>query len=390
MRSITLLLALLLTLPARAQSSPKIVAYYPEWAAKSRKFAPADIPADGLTHVIYAFARIDDAGKIAVVDKKTALEQPYPDDDWRPGEPRGTIRQLHLLKKKHPHLKTLVSVGGWTLSGNFSDAAATAQSRDRFARSCADFVARLDFDGVDIDWEFPGGGGVEGNKTRPQDPQNFTLLLAELRARLDDRAKADNRAPYLLTIAAPAGASTYARLELAKIHPHVNWINLMTYDLAGRWSELTAFPAPLYAAPDDPRKDAAKFTVDAAVRAYRAAGVPPEKILLGIPFYGHAWPGVAPANHGLFQKHAKDKIQDAWPYRDLVNKPAARFWHDAAKAPWLYDDKAALMIAYDDPRSIAAKAQYILTEHLGGAMIWEITGDDGTLLPALNDALKSR
>jgi chitinase len=381
-----LLLALLAALPAAAQQ-PRIVAYYPEWAGAARKYHPADIPADQLTHVNYAFATVDAAGRCALVDRKAALERPYPNDPRNPG----VLRQLQLLKQKHPHLRTLISVGGWTLSGNFSDAAATERARDLFALSCLDLVTRYGFDGVDIDWEYPGGGGREGNKSRPQDSQNFTLLLAELRRQLDNRARVDGH-PYLLTIAAPAGRWAAARFDLARIHPAVDWINLMAYDFANASTELTAFHAPLYASTDDPRKDAKKLSADAAVKTYLAAGVPAHKIVLGVPFYGRGWTGAAPASHGLFQKHARpaanDKSRDTWTYKEITTLYGTQYWHPDAQAPWLYDDRTGTMVTFDNPRSLAAKADYILKQHLGGAMIWEISGDDGTLLPALRAALQ--
>src|SRR5205823_5679300 len=118
---------------------------------------------------------------------------------------------LQKLKQKHPHLKTLISVGGWTLSGPFSDAALTEKSRSKLAKSCVAFMLRYGFDGVDIDWEYPGGGGLPGNKSRVEDRQNFTLLLAELRRQLDEQGKGDKK-HYLLTIAAPCGPAVYANI----------------------------------------------------------------------------------------------------------------------------------------------------------------------------------
>lgn len=385
MRYPTLLLTLLASLSAGAQQ-PKIIGYYPEWANATRNYHPGDIPAAQLTHVNYAFATIDKDGRCALHDRKSALERPYPSAPQTPG----VLFQLRLLKQKHPHLRTFISIGGWTMSSGFSDAAATERARDLFALSCVDFVTRFGFDGVDIDWEYPGGGGKDGNKTRPQDPQNFTLMLAELRRQLDMRARIDGH-PYLLTIAAPAGPWATQRFELARIHPLVDWINLMAYDMANSSSELTAFHAPLYASSDDPRKDAKNRSADAAVKAYVAAGVPASKLVLGVPFYGRSWSGVPATSHGLFQKHAPkpaDKSRETWTYKEVTTLSGTPYFHPDAQAPWLYDDHTGTFVTFDNPRSLVAKADYILKEHLGGAMIWEITEDDGTLLPALSNALK--
>ena len=221
----------------------RVVGYFAEWGIYQRKYLVTDIPAAKLTHVNYAFARIVD-GKCAIVDAYAAVDRAYPGDKWDPGEKRGNFKQLTLLRKKHPHLKTLISVGGWTLSGPFSDTALTEQSRQKFAASCVAFMLEHGFDGVDVDWEYPGGGGLESNKTRPEDGRNFSSLLAELRRLLDQQGVKDKR-KYLLTIAAPAGPGTYKHIEIDKIHRHLDWINLMTYDFHGSWSELTNFSAPL-------------------------------------------------------------------------------------------------------------------------------------------------
>jgi chitinase len=386
MRHFIILLALLPVL-AHAQQ-PKIVAYYPEWANFTRNYHPADLPAAQLTHVNYAFATIDRDGRIAIADRKSALERTYPGE----AKNHGVLRQLQLLKQRNPHLRTLISVGGWTMSAGFSDAAATERARDTFALSCIDLLTRHGFDGVDIDWEYPGGGGKEGNKARPQDTQNFTLLLAELRRQLDNRARIDGR-PYLLTVAAPAGQWAVARFDLARLHPLVDWINLMAYDLANASSEITAFHAPLFASSDDPRKDAKRLSADAAVKTYLAAGVPPSKIVLGVPFYGRGWTGAAPTSHGLFQKHARptpEKSRDTWTYKEITTMYGTQYYHPEAQAPWLYDDRTGNLVTFDNPRSLAAKADYVLKQRLGGVMIWEITEDDGTLLPALSTALKPR
>ena len=217
---------------------------------------------------------------------------------------RGNFHQLQILKKKHPHLKTLISVGGWTQSGRFSDAALTEASRGKFARSCVAFLTRYGFDGVDVNWEYPCGGGMEGNKSRPADRENFTLLLAELRQQLDARGKADGR-HYLLTFAAPTGPKMIEGIELAKAGALVDWVNLMTYDFHGGWSPITNFNAPLYASSTDPSDEISRkrLNVDAAVRAYRDGGVPEVKIVVGVPFYGRGWGGVKNVNDGLYQPH---------------------------------------------------------------------------------------
>src|SRR5262249_49342921 len=144
--------------------------------------------------------------------------------------------------------------------------------------------------------------------------QNYTLLLAALRKELDAAGKMDKR-QYLLTIAAPAGPAVYANLELEKIAEHLDWINLMTYDFHGGWDQVSGHHAPLFASSKDTTKDETmrtKFNVDAAVKAYLAAKVPPEKVNIGVPFYGRGWGGTGKENNGLFQKTAKELPKGTW------------------------------------------------------------------------------
>ena len=404
MRLFLSLIALALFAPLASAEEPKpaprVVGYFTEWGIYQRKFDVSAIPAAKLTHVNYAFAKIVN-GECALFDSYAAIDKAYPGDTWEPGVLRGNFKQLQLLKKKHPHLKTLISVGGWTLSGPFSDLAVTDEGRKKFAKSCVAFMLKYGFDGVDIDWEYPGGGGLETNKTRPEDKQNYTLLLAELRAQLDVQGKTDKRA-YLLTIAAPAGPKTFANLELDKVHKHLDWLNLMSYDFHGGWSDATNFNAALFPAKADPTKDEVirtKFNVSAAVTAYLAAGVPAEKLVMGVPFYGRGWSGVKPAGDGMFQVHNKQLPQGTWEagvfdYKDIaanyLGKRGKRFWHDEAKVPWLFDAQTGLVISYDDPESLKLKAEYARDKKLGGVMIWELSADDAknSLLDALHAGLK--
>lgn len=359
------IVALMASVLHGADKSPVVVGYYSGW---TQEYAVSDIPAGKLTHVNYAFAVIKD-NRISVNER--AVEH---------------FRQFQALKQKHPHLKVLISVGGWTDSGPFSDMAMTAETRKTFVESCADFAERHALDGIDIDWEYPGGGGHEKNKARPEDTRNFTLLLQELRAALDAKGQATGRR-YLLTIASPAGPQ-YKRMELDQIHKSLDLINVMTYDFAGEWSERTTFNAPLF-----PR-DGAGESDDASIQAYLKAGVPAAKLVLGVPFYARAWSGVKNVNNGLDQPHdrkpPKAQGTGGWSYRNVathyVGKPnVKRFWHEQAKVPWLFDEQAGLMVTYDDPESIKLKAQYAREKGLAGVMIWELSHDDpkSSLLNAL-------
>ncbi|MGB0385146.1 MAG: glycosyl hydrolase family 8 [Ardenticatenaceae bacterium] len=362
-----------------------IVGYYPAWGIYGRNYFVTDIPADKLTHINYAFANVSSAGECVLGDPSADTQYSYPGDSA--SDPlRGNFNQLNLLKEQHPHLKTLISVGGWSWSGHFSDAALTAASRQQFAESCVALMKEYGFDGIDIDWEYPVNGGLPGNSTRPEDKQTYTLLLAELRAQLDAQEAQDGapRKPsdhYLLTIAAPAGPSAYVNFELDQIHQHLDWINLMSYDFHGSWENQTNFNAPLYAPADDPSSN--QLNVNAAVQAYLAAGVPSQKLVMGVPSYGRGWSGVPNLNHGLYQS-STGIPPGTWEagnfdYQDLKDNYLnryTRYWNDEAKVPWLYNSKTGIMITYDDPESFAHKVDYIHHHTLAGAIFWELSGDD--------------
>jgi len=381
-------------LDAQANPMPthdyRVIGYYAAWTVY-RDFDVASIPAGQLTHLNYAFANISDAGEIVLGDPWADAEMPDPQDTTG-AELQGNHRQLLLLKQAFPHLKTLISVGGWSWSDRFSDVALTAESRTTFARSAVDFVTRYGFDGIDLDWEYPTGGGDPGNLERPEDPENFIRLLEELRAQLDARGAMDNR-DYLLTIAAGAGRSAYQPLDWARIHPLLDWLNVMTYDMSGAWSRLTGFNAPLYDSQPQPPEGT---SADTTLRDFIALGVPPEKLVLGVPFYGRGWAGVGPENNGLHQPFsgvpAGTREQGYYDYADLAANyvsEATRHWHETAQVPWLYDAETGVMISYDDPESLAGKARYVRENGLGGIMIWELSTDDGTLLAAIDEALSA-
>ncbi len=362
--------------------TPRLIAYY---YGIDHSHTVADIP-DGLSVVIYAFIKVNPDGECVSIN---------------PATDAANFPLLQALKQHAPGLKTVVSVGGYAESANFSDATASDSTRVHFAQTCAAFMAANGFDGIDIDWEFPVSGGLAGNGHRPEDKHNFTLLLADLRKSLDGQAKKDGRA-YLLSIAAPAGPSEYAHLELSQIHPYLDWITVMAYSFYTAASPMTNFASPLFPSSTDPSTDPTrrlKYNGDAAIQAYLAAGVPPEKLSLGVPFYGHAWKGVPAVNHGLYQENSGPYIDSQAPkgvwdslgeitYRDLAQyylEKWPRYWQPEAMAAWLYEPAEQVMVTYEDAESLAAKAAYVRTKRLGGVSIWQISQDDArhTLVGAL-------
>lgn len=356
--------------PATAVGTEKIVAgYYASWAAYSG-YTPDQIP-EGVTHVLYAFADIGADLKIKVGDSEVDF---------------ANFEKLRQLKLQRPELKTLISVGGWTWSGRFSDVALTSASREAFADSVVAFMLRYGFDGVDIDWEFPTGGGMTGNAERPQDKTNFTLLMKALREKLDEQGARDN-CHYLLSFAGGAQAF-YTNIELDKLGGIADFATIMTYDMHGpSASSVTDFNAPLYTPGESSPQY--QWSCDEAVKLWTGRGFPKSKILMGIPFYGMKFNGVKNAGNGLYQSFSSGA---SIPYDEIVsaylsNPAYRRYTHADALVPWLFN--GSTFISYDDAASVAAKAGYIADSGLGGAAVWELSQNtDGTLLGVISGRLK--
>lgn len=381
--------------PLSAQTTPPagyhVVGYFISWGVYERGYHVSDIPADMLTHINYAFVNVSADGECllgdAWADTQIGVEGAPADAPYQ-----GNFYQLNQLKAAHPHLQTMISIGGWTWSARFSDVALTAEARARFAASCVAFMAEYGFDGIDLDWEYPTGGGNTGNIERPQDPENFVLLLAELRAQLDAHGATTGR-HHPLTIAAGAGQRAYAGLDWERIHPLLDFINVMAYDMSGPWSGVTGFNAPLYDSTANPPEGA---SVNRTLSALLALGVPPEKLVLGAPFYGYGWAGVPARADGLHQPFdglAPGRwAPGVFAYNELAETQIptmTRHWDATAQVPWLFDAATGVMITYDDPESLAAKAGYVRANGLGGVMFWELSQDtpDSALLTALTEAL---
>jgi chitinase len=367
-------IALAYTLNAYGEPPDHIVAgYYISWGAYGRNYTPRDIDATKLTHIIYAFANID-KGEVTLGDAGA--------------DPRN-FAELRRLKSQNDRLKLLIAVGGWVGSKHFSDSASTEDSRKRLADSAVTFLRDHGFDGIDLDWEYPVAGGRDDNVRRPEDRENFTLLLQALRAALDAAGEADGK-QYLLTIAAGGSDEYVTNTELDKIARTVDWVGLMSYDFAGAWSRTSGHNAPLFADPANLSPDTTRNTVAAAVMRYLNAGVPPEKLLLGLPLYGLTWRGCNSRNDGEYQEcygPAKGTWEDGvLDYQDiaanyLTDGAFVRHFNQVAKVPFLFDASSGQFISYDDTESFRYKIAFQKERRLSGVMYWEITADRrGSLL----------
>ncbi|MBV7403424.1 glycoside hydrolase family 18 protein [Enterobacter sp. ENT03] len=355
-----------------------------------------------ITHLNYSFGLIYNGEKGETND---ALKDPMKRHQiWLSPKVAADLALIPALRQQNPDLKVLLSVGGWGARG-FSAAAATPEARAVFIRSAQDIVARYGLDGIDLDWEYPVNGAWGAVDSQPADRDNFTLLLKALRQAFGDKK--------LVTIAVGANVdSPKSWVDVNAIAPLLDYINLMTYDMA---YGTQYFNANLYDSKAWPTvAEADKYSVDVVVNNYLAAGLKPQQMNLGIGFYGRVpkraiEPGIDwskpdaqknPATKpyfgerevALFGSLGFDLTKDTYvKYNDIVkrllNDPQKRFtehWDEEAKVPWLSvksaEGKALFALSYENPRSVAIKADYIKEKGLAGAMFWEYGADDNNQL----------
>ncbi|MGB3393518.1 MAG: glycoside hydrolase family 18 protein [Stenotrophomonas sp.] len=357
----TTLATVLFALVATAQAQPRLIGYVMDSPA------PLQLTASKLDVVNFAFA---------VVAADGSVHLPGTVDPAR-------LRAVVGKRIDNPKLQVVLSIGGWG-AGNFSEAAATAAARARFIDSSVALMHQFDLDGLDIDWEYPTLGDADISHS-PDDRRNFTVLLEQLRARLDAEGKGQRH--YLLTIAAAEGRFA-AGLELPRIAASLDWINLMTYDFHGSLTPTTGHHAGLSRSPLAAPQDR---NTEAAVQYFLDACVPAAKINVGVPFYGRTFGDVDPANDGLYGRFASDGGFITWQQivHTRLGAPGwQRHWDEAAQAPYLWNPAERRFITYDDPQSLAIKAGYVKRNGLGGIMYWEQRGDDSEqLLDVLHEAL---
>ena len=350
-----------------SERQPRVVAFVPGW----KNVKTMDINASSITHILYAFVKIKPNGI------------PYLPD---PGDEEN-LYYLTSLKEKNPQLKVLLSVGGWKGSKYFSDVAKTDSSRRKFVGQLVVLVTMYNLDGVDIDWEYPGQTGA-GNHYLPEDKWNYSLLLEDLRVALNRIAflRNDNH-HYLLTIDAAARQNWLDHVDISEIIKVVDFINLMTYDYYGEWDNRTGHHTNLFTSFCEPYGN----SVNQSVILFEHAGVPADKIVIGGAFFGHWWNRVDKNNRGLCQV-ARGKGGTV-SYRTIVDSIMKipgykKYWDRKARAPYLWNEKEAVFVTYDDPRSIKEKARYVRKKKLGGIMFREYPGDlNGELLDAIHKGL---
>jgi chitinase len=368
-RLLCCLLVVFVLVAAGAQTK-EIIGYYPSWKWKLQRnlMSPDKIPYDKLTMINYAFFYpLPDGrliGRDSIGDAKILRGEA-----GSGGFTANTSQGLTQLAHRRG-VKVLLSIGGWEDSNNFPWVTADEDRRAQFAHSCLEQIRLYDFDGIDIDWEYPGYADHRGT---PDDRGNFTRLLRTVRDSLADIGRVQGK-KYLLTAALPANGSVLKNFEMDSVAVLLDELNIMTYDFNGPWDSLSGHNAPLYA----PRDDDTVRNINASFKLYtETLKIPAEKINLGVPFYGHSYAGC----NSLYASHSgTDTVHfsnQGMFYYDIVPLlgECKRIWDDRAKVPYLINKSWKTLISYDDEESVGDKARYVLEHKACGLIIWEITGD---------------
>ena len=275
-----------------------------------------------MTHINYAFGHVNNTFNGVRIDNPERL------------------RMIVGLKKQNPSLKVMLSVGGWG-SGRFSEMAATTENRISFARDCKRIVEEFRLDGIDIDWEYPTQGGA-GISSSPDDTKNFTLLMQTLRKTLSQK---------MLLTAATVSSAQYIDFKFCV--QYMDFVNVMAYDMA----DPNHHHATLY-----PSSISGYCTSSQAVENHLKAGVPKEKLVMGIPFYGKG----KRDDEGLRQFNRTGILPTGYEER----------WDEQGQVPYRVNDKGEFVWGYENTRSLVAKCQYILDNNLRGGMYWDYASDN--------------
>ncbi len=341
----------------RPPGTPIVLAYVGGY----RGLVDADnIAVEKLTHINYAF--------VDVRNNRAWLHNLATDST--------NFRKLNGLKRRNPALKILISIGGWAWSENFSDAVLSDTSRTAFAASAVDIVRQYGLDGIDIDWEYPGMKG-EDNVFRPEDKENFTLMFKALREGLDGLKRQTGK-EYLVTTALPGFDAIFTHTNMAEVQQYLDYINVMSYDFYTGGPQ-AGHHTNLYAS----GKVNNESSGDRAVSLYRQAGIPTEKLVLGLAFYGRAWQ--LQTNDPAVHPRTITKVERGGGYTfikdSLLTNPAyKRYWDRQAKAPYLYNADLKRFVSYDDEKSVQAKCRYVKKNGMAGVMFWEYFNDPNAYL----------
>ncbi|XP_062544538.1 chitinase-3-like protein 1 [Armigeres subalbatus] len=348
----------------------KIVCYVGTWAAYRPgrgRFDIDHIDPFLCTHIIYSFFGINTDGSIRIIDPYLDLE-----DNWG----RGHIKRFNSLKHTNPTLKTLAAVGGWNEgSKKFSIVAASPTLRQRFITESVQFCRTHNFDGIDLDWEYP----AQRDGDVINDRENHAKWLEEMRREFDRQG---------LILSAAVGSVEYSAgisYDIPRVAAALHFINLMTYDMHGAWDIYTGLNAPLYEGPSDVSNLEKQLNVNASIHYWLSHGAPKEKLILGVPLYGRSFTLAnavensvgAPVNGpGIAGPYSREP--GVMGYNEFCEKLQTEHWdvYQSVEQRGIYAVNGNQWLGFDDPTTIQLKMDYILQMDLGGAMVWSLESDD--------------